>query len=248
MIFIKTENEINLMKKAGQILKNTRIMLISYLKPGISTYELDILAKNFIIKQGANSAFKNYNHFPKHICTSVNEVVVHGIPSKRKILKLRDIITIDLGIYYKGYYVDSAWTYVIGSVTPSIEKLLYVTEKSLYKGLSQIKPNNYVSDISYAIESFIKPYDFGIIKDFTGHGIGKNLHEEPYIPNFFVSSQEEVLLKPGMIFCVEPMVSLGSDEVEILLDNWTVVTVDRSYSAHFEHTVLVTSTGYDILT
>ncbi|CAP18549.1 Methionine aminopeptidase [Candidatus Phytoplasma mali] len=248
MILIKTENEINLMKQAGFILKTLRKMLSLYLKPGISTYYLDILAKNFIKKQRAVSAFKDYQGFSKHICTSVNEVVVHGIPSKKQILKSGDIITIDLGINYKGYFVDSAFTYAIGSVETPIIQLIEVTQKALYEGLKQVKPNNYIVDISRAIEEFIKPYGYGIVKDFTGHGIGKNLHEEPYIPNCIVVDQENVELKPGMIFCIEPMITLGNEEIEILLDNWTAVTVDRSLSAHFEHTVLVTEKGYEILT
>ncbi|WP_334347373.1 type I methionyl aminopeptidase [Candidatus Phytoplasma prunorum] len=248
MIFIKTENEIHLMKQAGFILKRLRKMLSLYLKPGVSTYYLDTLAKNFIKKQRAISAFKNYKGFSKHICTSVNEVVVHGIPSKKQILKSGDIITIDLGINYKGYFVDSAFTYTIGTVETPIIQLIDVTQKALYEGLKQVKTHNYIIDISRAIEEFVKPYGYGIVKDFTGHGIGKKLHEEPYIPNCIVYEQKNIELKPGMTFCIEPMITLGSEEIEILLDNWTAVTVDRSFSAHFEHTVLVTEKDYEILT
>ncbi|CCP88096.1 type I methionyl aminopeptidase [Candidatus Phytoplasma solani] len=245
MISIKTPHEINLMKHAGLILQKTHKMLATFIVPGTTTQKLDSLAKAFYLKHNVTSAFKNYHGFPKHICTSVNEVVVHGIPTTKTILKLGDIITIDLGIYYKGYYADCACTYFVGDKTLT-PPLITLTQTALMQGLTQIKPGNHFSDISYAIQTFANQHNLGIVKDFTGHGIGTSLHEEPYIPNFGQPHQGAIF-KEGMTFCVEPMLTLGSPEIEILVDNWTVVTTDKSLSAHFEHTVVVTNSSYEIL-
>ncbi len=247
MIQIKSQREIELMREAGRILDLTRKMLEEHIKPGISTLQLDQLAESFIINLGATPSFKGYHGFPGSICTSINEVVVHGIPSNKHILKEGDIITLDFGVNYKGYHADSATTYPVGKVTPEIQKLLEVTEKSLYVGLEQAKPGNQVSDISHAIETYVKPFGYGIVEEFTGHGIGRSLHEDPYVPNFGKPHQGPVL-KPGMTFCVEPMVNLGTKRVKILSDNWTTVTTDRKPSAHFEHMIVITETGYEILT
>jgi methionyl aminopeptidase len=247
LIQIKSKREIELMREAGRILELTRNMLKEHIKPGVSTHQLDELAENYILNLGAKPSFKGYHGFPGSICTSINEVVVHGIPSKKQVLKEGDIITLDFGVNYKGYHADSATTYPVGKVSLEIEKLLDITEKSLYIGLEQAKPGNYVSDISHAIESFIKPYGYGIVEEFTGHGIGRDLHEEPFVPNFG-KPKEGPILKPGMTFCVEPMVNLGTKRVKVLSDNWTTVTVDRKPSAHFEHMIVITETGYDILT
>jgi methionyl aminopeptidase len=235
------------MREAGRILDLTRHMLETHIKPGISTLQLDALAEDFILKLGATPSFKGYHGFPGSICTSINEVVVHGIPSSKHVLKEGDIITLDFGVNYKGYHADSATTYPVGQVSDEVKKLLEITEKSLYVGLEQAKPGNHVSDISYAIESFVKPFGYGIVEEFTGHGIGRDLHEEPYVPNFGKPKQGPVL-KPGMTFCVEPMLNLGTKRVKILSDNWTTVTVDRKPSAHFEHMIVITETGYEILT
>ncbi len=234
------------MREAGRILDLTRQMLAEHLKPGISTHQLDTLAEDFIKKMGGTPSFKGYHGFPGSICTSINEVVVHGIPSVKHILKEGDIITLDFGVIYKGYHADSATTYPVGEVSEAIKKLLEVTEKSLYIGLEQAKPGNHVSDISHAIESYVKPFGYGIVEEFTGHGIGRDLHEDPYVPNFGKPKQGPVL-KPGMTFCVEPMVNLGTKRVKVLSDNWTTVTTDHKPSAHFEHTIVITETGYDIL-
>ncbi len=247
MIQIKSQREIELMREAGRILDETRRLLESHLKPGVSTLQLDRLAEEHILSLGATPSFKGYHGFPGSICTSINEVVVHGIPSLKEVLKEGDIITLDFGVNYKGYHADSATTYPIGEVSPDISKLLEVTEKALYMGLEMAKPGNYVSDISHAIESYVKPFGYGIVEEFTGHGIGRELHEEPYVPNFGKPKQGPVL-KPGMTFCVEPMVNLGTKRVKILSDNWTTVTTDRKPSAHFEHMIVITETGYDILT
>ncbi|MDD3067363.1 MAG: type I methionyl aminopeptidase [Acholeplasmataceae bacterium] len=247
MIQIKSQREIELMREAGHILELTRQMLEKHVKPGISTLQLDELAYNFIQNLGATPSFKGYHGFPGSLCTSINEVVVHGIPSKKDVLKEGDIITLDFGVNYKGYHADSATTYAVGQISPEIKQLLEVTEKALYVGLEQAKPGNHVSDISFAIESFVKPYGYGIVEEFTGHGIGRELHEEPYVPNFGKPNQGPIL-KPGMTFCVEPMVNLGTKRVKVLSDNWTTVTTDRKPSAHFEHMIVITETGYDILT
>ncbi len=247
LIQIKSQREIELMREAGRILEQTRQMLIEHIKPGISTHHLDQLAENFISHLGATPSFKGYNGFPGSICASINEVVVHGIPSKKKILQEGDIITLDFGVNYKGYHADSATTYPVGEIKPEIQQLLDVTEKSLYVGLEQAKPGNRVSDISHAIESFVKPYGYGIVEEFTGHGIGRDLHEEPFVPNFGQPNQGPIL-KPGMTFCVEPMINLGTKRVKVLTDNWTTITVDHKPSAHFEQMIVITETGYEILT
>lgn len=247
MILIKSQREIELMREAGRILDLTRKMLEKHIKPGISTLQLDALAEEFIKNLGATPSFKGYHGFPGSICTSINEVVVHGIPSNKHVLKEGDIITLDFGVNYKGYHADSATTYPVGKISSEIEKLLDITEKSLYVGLEQAKPGNHVSDISHAIESYVKPFGYGIVEEFTGHGIGRELHEDPYVPNFGKPNQGPVL-KPGMTFCVEPMVNLGTKRVKVLSDNWTTVTVDRKPSAHYEHMIVITETGYEILT
>jgi len=247
VINIKSEREITIMREAGRILALTRQMLEPHIKPGITTAKLDKLAREFIFSQGAEPSFLDYNDFPASICSSVNEVVVHGIPSKKTVLKKGDIITIDLGVYYQGYHADSAYTYPVGEVSKEIKQLLDVTEKSLYEGLKEAKPGNHLSNISHKIEEYIKPYGYGIVEDFTGHGIGKTLHEDPYVPNFGKPNQGPIL-KEGMTICVEPMVNLGTKDVKVLRDNWTTVTLDRKASAHFEHTIVITKDGYEILT
>lgn len=247
MIQIKSQREIELMREAGRILDLTRDMLKEHIKPGVSTHHLDQLAEKFILNLGATPSFKGYHGFPGSICASINEVVVHGIPSQSHVLKEGDIITLDFGVYYKGYHADSATTYPVGKISDEIKQLLEVTEKALYVGLEQAKPGNYVSDISHAIETFVKPYGYGIVEEFTGHGIGRELHEAPYVPNFGKPKQGPIL-KPGMTFCVEPMINLGTKRVRVLEDNWTTITADHKPSAHFEHMIVITETGYDILT
>ena len=247
MIQIKSHREIELMRQAGHILDQTRDMLETHIKPGVSTYHLDQLAESFITKLGGTPSFKGYHGFPGSICTSINEVVVHGIPSSKQLLKEGDIVTIDIGVNYKGYHADSAKTYAVGKISEDLEQLLKVTENALYVGLEKAVPGNRVSDISSAIEAYVKPYGYGIVEEFTGHGIGRDLHEEPFVPNFGQPGQGAIL-KPGMTFCVEPMVNLGTKNVRVLKDNWTTITTDRKPSAHFEHMIAITDTGYDILT
>lgn len=246
MIKIKSDREIELMKIAGKIVGDTHNYLKKYIKPGITTKELDKLAYDFIIKNGAYPSFKGYNGYPGSICTSINDEVVHGIPGNRK-LKEGDIISIDIGACYEGYHGDSAWTYPVGKISKELEDLLAHTEESLFAGLSAIKEGARVGDIGFAIENVAKKYNLGVVKELVGHGVGNNIHEDPDVPNYG-KQHTGPLLKPGMVIAVEPMLNLGSADVAILDDDWTIVTMDESPSAHFEHTVLVTKDGYQILT
>lgn len=235
------------MREAGRILELTRQMVKNHIHPGVSTFHLDQLAETHIRSLGGTPSFKGYQGFPGSICASVNEVVVHGIPSESIKLKEGDIVTLDFGVNYKGYHADSATTYPVGEVSDEVKKLLEITEASLYEGLKFAVPGNHVQDISHAIESFVKPYGYGIVEEFTGHGIGRSLHEDPFVPNY---GQPHVgpVLKPGMTICVEPMLNLGTKHVRVLKDNWTTITTDHKPSAHFEHMILITETGHEILT
>ena len=246
MISIKSEREISLMRKAGNIVYRTHKYLEPYIKPGITTKELDKLAYDFIISQDATPSFLNYNGFPGSICTSVNDEVVHGIPSNRK-LKNGDIIGIDIGANYKGYHGDSAWSYKVGSVSKEKEYLLEHTEKALFEGLKQVKPGNRIGDISNAIETYANAHNLGVVRELVGHGVGSNLHEEPDVPNYGKKGTGP-LLKEGMTIAIEPMLNLGTHKIYILDDDWTIITRDGSPSAHFEHSVVVTKDGYRILT
>lgn len=246
MIKIKSEREIELMRKAGEIVGNTHHYLEKYIKPGITTKELDTLANDYILKQDATPSFKNLYGFPGTICISVNEEVVHGIPSNRK-LKNGDIVTLDIGACYKGYHGDSAWTYPVGQIDPEIEALLKETEESLFAGLSVIKEGNRIGDIGYAVSEVAKKYNLGVVKELVGHGVGSEVHEEPDVPNYGKKGTGPIL-KEGMVIAVEPMLNLGTEEIFMLDDDWTIVTADDLPSAHYEHTVLVTKDGYEILT
>lgn len=246
MITIKSDREVELLSIAGNIVYETHQYLKDYIKPGITTSELDKLAEDFIRKHDASPSFKGYDGFPSSICTSINQEVVHGIPSKTK-LKEGDIISIDIGACYKGYHGDSAWTYAVGKISKEKKELMENTEQALYEGLKQVKPGNRVGDISNAIETYAKKHNLGVVKELVGHGVGTNIHEDPDIPNF---GEEKTgpKLKKGMVFAIEPMLNLGSPNIVMLDDGWTIETEDFSPSAHFEHTVVVTDDGYKILT
>lgn len=246
MISIKSDYEISLMKKAGHIVYLTHKYLLPYIKPGITTKELDKLAYDFIISQDATPSFLNYNGFPGTICTSINEEVVHGIPSNRK-LKNGDLISIDIGACYKGYHGDSAWSYAVGNVSSEKAYLLEHTEHALYEGLKQVKPGNHIGDISNAIETYANKHNLGVVRELVGHGVGSNLHEAPDVPNYGKKGSGPVL-KEGMTIAIEPMLNLGTPQIYILDDDWTIITRDDQPSAHFEHSVLVTKNGYRILT
>lgn len=246
MINIKSIDEIELMKIAGKIVGDTHNYLIPYIKPGITTSELDKLAHEYIISRDATPSFKDYQGYPGSICASINEEVVHGIPSDRK-LKDGDIISIDIGACYKGYHGDSAWTYSVGNISKDKEYLMKHTEQSLFEGLSVIKEGTHIGDIGYAIQKYAERHQLGVVKELVGHGVGQKLHEMPDVPNYGKQGTGPIL-KEGMVIAVEPMLNLGTPRVYILDDNWTIVTADKKPSAHYEHTLVVTKDGYTILT
>ena len=243
---IKSNEEIELLKIAGQIVGDTHNYLKQFIKPGITTKELDKLAYDYIISRDATPSFLNYEGYPASICTSVNEEVVHGIPSDR-VLQEGDIISIDIGACYKGYHGDSAWSYPVGNISEEKKYLLEHTEKSLYEGLSVIKPGMKIGDIGYAIEQYALKHKLGVVKELVGHGVGKHLHESPDVPNYG-KKNTGMTLRKGMVIAVEPMLNLGDSNIYILDDDWTIITADYKPSAHFEHTVVVTKDGYEILT
>ena len=218
-----------------------------FIKEGVTTLELDKLCEDFIVSHDAVPSCKGYEGFPCTLCTSVNEVVVHGIPNKNKKLKNGDIITIDVVIGYKGYQGDAAWTYAVGEIDDDKKYLMEHTEKALYEGLKQVKPGNRIGDISFAVQEYAEKHNLGIVRELCGHGIGKEMHEEPEVPNFGTPNTG-ARLKPGMVICIEPMLTFGHRNVWLLDDEWTVVTQDGKPAAHYEHTVLVTDDEYEILT
>ena len=243
---IKSSEEIELLKIAGQIVGDTHNYLKQFIKPGITTKELDKLAYDYIISRDATPSFLNYEGYPASICTSVNEEVVHGIPSDR-VLQEGDIISIDIGACYKGYHGDSAWSYPVGNISEEKKYLLGHTEKSLYEGLSVIKPGMKIGDIGYAVEQYALKHKLGVVKELVGHGVGKHLHESPDVPNYG-KKNTGMTLRKGMVIAVEPMLNLGTANIYILDDDWTIITADDKPSAHFEHTIVVTKDGYEILT
>lgn len=246
MIKIKNKEAIKLMRVAGQINYHTHQLLSTMIKPGITTRDLDQAAEAYIISQGAIPSFKNYQGFPASICASVNDQVVHGIPGEYQ-LKSGDLLKIDIGVNYQGYHSDSAVTHIIGEVHPDVAVLVRETQNALYQGILQVKPGKTIGDIAFAIESHAKKYKLGVIKELVGHGVGQDLHEEPNIPNYG-KPKSGVVLKPGMTLAIEPMFNLGSPDIVMSTDGWTIQTMDNQPSAHFEHTVLVTDNGYEILT
>lgn len=246
MISIKSKREIELMVIAGNIVYETHQMLKPLIKEGVSLLELDKKAEEFIISKGAKPSFKGYDGFPNATCISVNEEVVHGIPSNRK-LKKGDIVSIDIGADYKGYHGDSAWSYAVGDVSDDIKYLMEHTKNALYEGIKQVKPGARVGDISNAVEKYANHYNLGIVRELCGHGVGNHLHEEPDVPNYGIKGTGPIL-KEGMVIAIEPMLNLGEDDIVIEDNDWTITTLDKKPSAHFEHTVLVTKDGYQILT
>lgn len=246
MIYKKSPGEIEIMRRAGDILAATLDRLEGELRPGITTMELDEIAEESITSAGAKPSFKGYRGFPASICTSANEVIVHGIPGPLA-LKDGDVVSIDVGVYYEGFHADSAWTFPVGEVSGEVMDLLKATESSLWTAIEQCKPGNRVGDIGHAVESSIRPHGYGVVREYVGHGVGRALHEEPQIPNYGPPGRREVL-SAGMTLAVEPMINLGGPETEALDDGWTVVTADRSVSAHFEHTVAIVPEGHEVLT
>ncbi|MDE1919842.1 MAG: type I methionyl aminopeptidase [Candidatus Omnitrophica bacterium] len=245
-ILIKTANEVDILRKAGKILGSIVVQLQGSLTSGMSTKDIDLKAQELIHRHHVASAFKGYRGFPGCTCISVNEGVVHGIPGKRTI-KDGDIVSLDLGIIHEGYYSDTAVTVPVGNIAPALQRLIDVTKGSLSRGIEQARPGNRLSDISFAVQSFVEMHGFSVVRDFVGHGIGHDLHEEPEIPNYGRPGQGPVLCE-GMVFAIEPMVNMGTHRTRILNDGWTVVTEDGQPSAHFEHTIVIGSNGPEILT
>lgn len=247
MVTIKSRREIELMRIAGNIVYLAHQEVKKAIKPGVSTAYLDEIVEKVIRDHDAIPSFKNYHGYPASACISLNHEVVHGIPSKKRILQSGDIVSIDIGAIYKGYHGDSAWTYACGEISVEAKKLLEGTEASLFKGLEKAKAKNRLTDISHAIQVHAESLGFSVVREFVGHGVGKQLHEDPQIPNFGLPGRG-VTLRPGMTLAIEPMINAGRKEVKVLPDGWTTITVDKSLSAHFEHTILITEDGYEILT
>ncbi len=246
MITIKSEREIELMREAGKMVSMTHQYLKNFIKAGITTKELDRLAEEYIRKMGGVPTCKGYEGFPATLCTSVNDTVVHGIPDNYK-LKDGDIITIDMVIGYKGYQGDAAWTYAVGNISDDKKYLMEHTEKALYEGVKQVKPGNHIGDISAAVEQYANKHNLGVVKELCGHGIGREMHEDPEVPNYGTAGTGPKL-REGMVICIEPMLNLGTADIYILDDDWTIKTDDGMPAAHYEHTILVTKDGYEILT
>lgn len=247
MIIIKSASEIESIRKACQIVAMALEELKNYIKEGLTTKQIEMFIENLILKQGGTPAFKGYRGYPASACISVNSQVVHGIPSNNFIIQEGDIVSVDVGVIYDGFYGDGAYTYAVGNVSEQAKKLLRVTEESLYRGIEKAIAGNHVGDISEAIQRHVESHGFSVVRAFVGHGIGRNLHEDPQIPNFGKRGVGPKL-KSGMTIAIEPMVNAGSHEVAILSDGWTAVTKDGSLSAHFEHTVLITDREPEILT
>ena len=245
VIIIKSYREIEQLKRSNAIVAEVFQELKKAIAPGITTKELDQIAEKIILSRRAIPAFKGYRGFPATLCISINEEVVHGITGRRK-LKAGDIVSLDVGAILDGYYGDAAITLAVGEVNQGAKRLLEVTEKALYVGIKEAKAGNRLYDISYAIQEWVEGHKFSVVRDFVGHGIGKNLHEEPQIPNF-ASPHQGPRLEKGMVFALEPMVNEGTYEVRVLSDGWTVVTADGKRSAHFEHTIAITDGGAEIL-
>lgn len=246
VIYLKSSEEAQVIKDNGVILGKAHAEVAKLVAEGVKTRDLDKVAEEYILDNGGKPSFKNYNGFPATLCISVNDVVVHGLPSTRE-LKDGDIVSIDCGVYKNGYHADSAYTYMVGKVSDTTRKLLIDTKESLMKGITLVKPGNRIGDISYGIQSFTESLGYGVVRELVGHGVGKYLHEAPEVPNFGKRGNGPKL-QAGMVIAIEPMITEGKRFVVQENDNWTIRTEDRKPAAHFEHTVLVTKSGYEILT
>ncbi|MBI2337071.1 MAG: type I methionyl aminopeptidase [Deltaproteobacteria bacterium] len=246
-VTIKSAEEITKMRKAASMVSTVLTRMPEHIKPGVSTYELDQLAEKWIREAGGKPAFKGYLGYKASICTSINHEVVHGIPSKDRILQEGDIIGVDCGAIWEAYYGDGAYTFAVGKVSPEVQQLLERTQRGLLTGVEQMHPGKRLFDIGAAISAVADQYGYGVVREYVGHGIGTKLHEDPQVPNFGVAGTG-MRLKAGMILAIEPMFNLGTHEVELQKDGWTVVTKDHKFSAHFEHTVLITENGPELLT
>ena len=247
MIVIKTAREIRQMQDACKLSARALRLAGEAIEPGVSTYEIDTLVRKFIEEQGATPSFLGYGGYPASACISVNNVVIHGIPSKKIILKEGDIVSVDVGAYLNGYHGDNAYTFACGDISKEARALLDATKESLYEGIKMAVAGNRVGDISAAVQEYTEARSYSVVRDFVGHGVGAKLHEEPSVPNFGTPHRGARLI-PGMTLAIEPMINMGSYDVEVLDDEWTVVTTDGSLSAHFEHTIAVTPDGPMIMT
>jgi methionyl aminopeptidase len=247
-IEIKSPREIDIMRQSAKIVATVLKEISELVQPGMTTADLDAHAEKRIREMGATPSFKGYHGFPASICSSVNHEVVHGIPNPKKVIRAGDVLKVDTGAYFQGFHGDSCITIAVGDVTPEAAKLIRVAEEALYKGIEQVKAGVYLLDIAGAIEDHVKANGFSVVEEFTGHGVGRNLHEEPSVFNFRTRDMPNVKLRAGMTLAIEPILNAGSKFTRILADRWTAVTVDNALSAQFEHTVLVTDSGYEILT
>ena len=245
-VSIKSAREIELMRESCRLLAQVHKALGELVRPGISTLDIDRAGEKMIRDMGCTPNFKDYNGFPASICVSVNDEVVHGIPSKHRILQEGDIVSLDAGLIYKGYHSDAARTHAVGEISPEAQKLMDVTKQSFFEGIKFAKAGNHLYDISNAIDDYVTPFGYGIVRELVGHGIGTHLHEDPQIPNFR-QKKKGILLEPGMTLAIEPMINMGRADVCWLDDDWTVVTEDGSYSAHYENTILITEDEPEIL-
>lgn len=246
-VSIKSEREIELMRESCRLLAQVHQELEHAIKPGMSTLDIDILGEKLIRSMGCIPNFKNYNGYPASVCVSVNDEVVHGIPTKKRILQEGDIVSLDAGLIYKGYHSDAARTHAVGQISSEAAKLIEVTKQSFFEGIKMAKAGNHLYDISNAIDAYVSQFGYGIVRDLVGHGIGTSLHEDPQIPNF-AQKRRGLKLQAGMTLAIEPMINMGRADVEWLDDDWTVVTEDGSLSAHYENTILITDGEPEILT
>lgn len=246
---LKSAREIAIMREAGRIVAKVHVAMKEAVQPGVSTWELDQIALEVIQKYNAVSSFIGYHGYPAQICTSVNEQLVHGIPSKKVILREGDIVSIDVGVTHRGFVGDSGWTYAVGKIAPEAQRLMDVTEESLKQGIAQIKPGNRIVDVSRAIQRYVEENGFYIVREYTGHGVGRSMHEAPQVLNYDGGDVDgNLVMEPGLVIAVEPMVQAGTWQTRTLDDRWTVVSKDGSLAAHFEHTIAVSNSGAEILT
>ena len=245
MIYYKTEEEIDLVRESSLLVAKTHAEIARHIKPGISSFELDLLAEEFIRDNGGVPAFKGYNGFPCTLCISPNEQVVHGIPNK-DILDEGTILSVDCGVVMNGYYGDSAYTYEVGDVSKEVKNLLIRTKESLYKGIEKAVSGNRIGDIGFAIQKHVEQFGYGVVREMVGHGVGENLHEDPQVPNYGRRGRG-VKLKENMVIAIEPMINMGTREINQLSDGWTIVTADKKFSAHYEHTIVVRKGKAEVL-
>lgn len=247
MIVLKTERELKLMREAGRISAGALKLVGEAVEPGISTAELDRIAERYIRSQGAKPNFKGYNGFPATACISINDQVIHGIPSQKQIIRAGDIVSVDLGAVFEGYHGDNAATFAAGEISPEAQRLMDATKESLYEGIRKARAGGRIGDISSAVQQYVEARGYSVVRQYVGHGVGASLHEAPEVPNFGTPGRG-VRLLPGMTLAIEPMVNIGTERVKVMPDGWTVLTADGALSAHFEHTIVITAEGPQILT